>query len=116
MRTEQFNPGVSLRVPEATCDYLCRAISAIPSVVFTQRRRPFWTLSDGVAEFRLRDAVFVIEPDDWDGVYWVISRDSQKHEFEMNEIRSAVERFTTPRARAFQRLRQMFVGGHNIDT
>jgi len=115
MKAEQHNPGVSLRVPGATCEHLCRAVSGIKGVAFTERRRPLWTLSDGIAEFTFHGCTFTIEPDDWDGVYWVMSRDWQKHEAEMLEIRSAVERFTSPRERAFKWLRRIFVGGHKAD-
>ena len=112
MRTESYNPGVSLRVPDATCEHLCRAVSSISGVVITQRRRPFWTLSDGSAELTLRGCTFTIEPDDWDGVYWVMSRDLQQHEAEMSEIQSAVEGFTLPRGRISAWARRMFAGGH----
>jgi hypothetical protein len=111
MRTEPHNPGVSLRVPDATCEHLCRAISSIPGVVVVQRRRPFWTITDGSAEFTLRGCTFTIEPDEWDGVYWVLSREGQKHETEMLEIQLAVERFTTPQARAFEWVRRIVARG-----
>lgn len=97
-----------MRVPNATCEHLCRAVSSIPGVVVTQSQRPFWTLSDGNAEFTLRGYIFMIEPDEWDGVYWVLSRDGQKHEAEMQELQTAVERFTTPQIRALTLFRRIF--------
>lgn len=104
-----------MRVPDATCEHLCRAVSSIPGVVITERRRPFWTVSDGSSEFTLRGCTFLIEPDEWDGVYWVCTREWQKHESEMMEIQSAVERFTIPRLRVFEWARRIFVGGRNLD-
>ena len=100
MKSEQHNPGICMRVPGATCENLCRAVSEIPGVIVTRRRQPFWTISDGSAEFTLRDQGFTIEPDEWDGVYWVMSQDWQKHETEMLEIQAAVEKITIPRVRA----------------
>lgn len=108
MKTEEHNPGVAFRVPYATCEHLCSAVSSIPGVVVTQRRRPFWTISDGNAEFTLRGCTFTIEPDEWDGVYWVESLEGMKHEAEMLEIQAAVERFTTPLVRAFKWVRRIF--------
>jgi hypothetical protein len=114
MRTEPHNPGVSLRIPDATCEHLCRAVSSIQGLVVTQRRRHFWTVSDGSAELRLRDCTFTIEPDEWDGVYWILSRAGQSHEMEMLEIQSAVERFTAPKVQSFAWLRRIFVRGQNV--
>lgn len=111
MRTEPYNPGVSLRVPDATCDLLCRAVASIPGVVVTQRRRPFFTVSDGSAEFTLRGCAFTIEPDEWDGVYWVLSREGERHEPEMSEIQSAVESVAIPPNRALEWLGRIFTGG-----
>jgi len=96
MKTEEHNKGVSLRVPDATCDMLCRVVSSIPGAVVTARKRPFFSVTDGRAEFTFRGHGFVIEPDEWDGVYWILSKGFQKHEAEMQELRDAVEKFTTP--------------------
>ncbi len=108
MRTEPHNPGISLRVPDATCEHLCRAVSNIPGVVVTQRRRPFWTVSDGSAEFTHQGCRFTIEPDEWDGVYWVMSPEGQARQAEMQEIQSAVESFEPARVRAFEWVRRIF--------
>jgi len=100
MKTEEHNKGVSFRVPDATCDMLCRVVSSIPGAVVTARKRPFFSVTDGRAEFTFRGHSFVIEPDEWDGVYWILSKGFQKHEAEMQELRAAVERFAIPRCSA----------------
>lgn len=110
MKVERHNPGVSLRVSGATCDVLCRVVSRIPGVIITHRRQPFWWLSDGVAQFTFRGHAFTIEPDEWDGVYWILSKGWQKHEAEMQELRATVEKSTIPRIRIVDLLRRIFFG------
>jgi hypothetical protein len=51
-------------------------------------------MSDGSAEFTFRGHVFTIEPDEWDGVYWILTKNFQKHELEMQELSTAIERFS----------------------
>ena len=94
MKTEEYNKGVSFRVPHATYGYLCRAVSGVSGVVFTQKRRFFWSASNVGAEFVFRGHAFEIETDQWDGALWILAKDKQKHEIEMKELRDAVERFS----------------------
>jgi hypothetical protein len=108
LKTESHNPGISLRVPDGTCEDLCLVVSGIPGVVITKRKRPYWTASDGTAEFTFRGFAFAIEPDEWDGVYWIMSMDHQKHEAEMQEIREAVDRFEVPPGGANRFFLRMF--------
>jgi hypothetical protein len=96
MKTEEHNKGVCFQVPDATYGYLCRAVLTVPGVVFTKRRRFFWSGMDVGAEFSFRGHDFEIETDSWDGALWILAKDKQKHEVEMQELRDAVERFTIP--------------------
>ena len=100
MKTEEHNKGVSFRVPDAACKHICSAITSIPGVVITKKRRSIWSVDDVGAEFTFRGHSFVIEPDEWDGVFWILSQKFQKHEAEMLELREAVERFVIPRCSA----------------
>ncbi len=93
MRTELINPGISIRTSGATCEQLCQAVCSIPGITITRRNRRWSILSVLSAEFTFRGFQFTIEPDEWDGAYWIMSRDSQSHESEMLEIQAAVEAF-----------------------
>jgi len=98
MKTEQLNPGVSLRTPDASCKLLCLAVSRIPGVTITRRNRSMWFLSVRSAEFTFRGFQFTIEPDEWDGAYWILSKDGQSHEPEMHQIQSALDAFVGRKA------------------
>jgi hypothetical protein len=94
MRTEEFNKGVGLRVPQASFRQLYRAISAVREVAFTLKRNSFFLpRSSFAAEFRFKGQVFAIETDQRDGALWILTKDRQKHEAEMEELKAAVERF-----------------------
>lgn len=97
MKTEEHNKGHSFRVADATTyGFMCRAVSLVPGVAFTNRRRFFWSGEDVGAEFSFRGYAFKIETDQWDGAFWVMTNDGQKHEAEMQDLRDAVERFVIP--------------------
>jgi hypothetical protein len=96
MKTEEYNKGVSFRVPHATYRALSDAVAAVPGVVFSKRRRFFWSVEDVGADFTFRGIAFEIETDQWDGALWILPKDQQKHESEIQELREAVEKFTTP--------------------
>ena len=53
--------------------------------------------SDGWAEFTLRGHTFTVTPDEWDGVYWIMSKDLKPHVGEMEELRTAIEKFDIPK-------------------
>jgi hypothetical protein len=93
MITEEYNKGVCFRAPNASYWNLCRSVSEVPGVVFTERRRFFWSGADVGAKFIFRGHKFVIEPDRWDGALWILAEDHQKHEAEMEELRNGVEKF-----------------------
>jgi hypothetical protein len=96
MKTEEYNKGVSFRVPNATYGFLGRAVSGVSGVFFTQKRRFFWSGEDVGAEFVFRGHAFEIQTDGWDGALWIMAKDGRKHEVEMKELRDAVERFDAP--------------------
>jgi hypothetical protein len=94
LKTEEFNKGHSFRIASAaTYGLVCEAVSLVPGVAFTKRRRFFWSGEDVSAEFAFRGHAFKIETDSWDGAFWVMTNDGEKHEAEMQELRAAVERF-----------------------
>jgi hypothetical protein len=91
MKTEEYNKGVSFRVPDASYAALCRSIEGLPGLVFTKRRRFFWSGEDVSAEFTFRGQTFTISTDEWDDALWVMTKDSQRHFEQMQELRDAVE-------------------------
>ena len=91
MRTEEYNKGVSFRVPAMRFAALCRSIEHLPGLVFTKRRRSFWSGEDVSAEFTFRQQTFTISTDNWDDALWVMTKDSQRHSEQMQELRDAVE-------------------------
>ncbi len=91
MKTEEYNKGVSFRIPTAGFRALCRAVESVPGVAFTRRRTFFWSGADVSAEFTLNGLSFVIETDGWDGALWIIAKDGQAHPQEMQELRDAVK-------------------------
>ncbi|HEX5220107.1 MAG TPA: hypothetical protein VFZ59_11115 [Verrucomicrobiae bacterium] len=91
METEQFNKGHSFRVACATYGGLCRAVSKIPGVIFTRKRKFFWSFEDICAEFTFRGCEFQIQADTWDGALWILTKDQAAHTSEIQELREAVE-------------------------
>ncbi len=91
MRTEEYNKGVSFRIPTIGFGALCRAIERVPGVVFSRRRKFFWSGEDVGAEFAFRGHSFTISTDGWDGALWIITKDGQPHADEMQVLRAAVE-------------------------
>lgn len=97
MKTEEYNKGHSFRIADATTyGFVCRAVALVPGVEFKKRRRFFWSGENVGAEFAFRGHAFKIETDSWDGAFWVMTNDGQKHEAEMQDLREAVERFEIP--------------------
>lgn len=90
--TEEYNKGVSFRVPTMGFAALCRCIEKVPGVGFTKRRKFFWSGEDVGAEFVFRGHEFTISTDGWDGALWVMTRRTVRCEAEMQELRAAVER------------------------
>jgi hypothetical protein len=97
VKTEEYNKGVSFRIPTTGFGALCRAIESVPGVAFTQRRKFFWSGEDVGAEFTFRGLGFAIETDGWDGALWIITKDEQAHPEEMQVLRDAVEHSATER-------------------
>jgi hypothetical protein len=93
LNTEEYNKGVSFRIPEATYSELCRAVSGVAGVVFINERRSFWSASTVETEFTFQGFTFEIERDAWDDTLWILTKDKQKHEVEMQTLRDAVEKF-----------------------
>jgi len=91
MKTEEYNKGVSFRVPVMRFAALCRSIEHLPGLVFTTRRRSFWSGENVSAEFTFRGQTFTISTDNWDDALWVMTKDSQRHSEQMQELRDAVE-------------------------
>jgi hypothetical protein len=52
---------------------------------------------------------FLIDPDCWDGVYWILSKDFTPHKAEMLELQVVVEQFMSPRVRFVEFFRWVFV-------
>ena len=97
MKTQEYNKGVSFRVPTIGFRSLCRVVKNIPGVVFTQRRKFFWSGEDVGAEFSFRGSAFTITTDGWDGALWIMTKDLGYHPDEMQVLRSAVEGAATER-------------------
>jgi hypothetical protein len=93
VETEEFNKGHSFRVACVTYGGLCRAVSKIPGVIFTRKRKFFWSFEDIGAEFTFRGCQFQIEADTWDGALWILTKDRAAHVSEMQELREAVEKY-----------------------
>jgi hypothetical protein len=91
VKTEEYNKGVSFRIPTIGFRELCRAVESVPGVAFTRRRRFFWSGEDVGAEFTFRGHSFVIETDGWDGALWIITKGGQRYPDEMQILRDAVE-------------------------
>ena len=96
MVTEEHNKGVSFRITIMGFKPLCRAVESLPGVVFTKRRRFFWSVEDVSAEFTFHGHSFTMSTDEWDGALWIITKDGQQHPDEMQALRVHVEQ----RARA----------------
>lgn len=105
-----MNPSVSLRVPGASLRYLLRIVSTIPGVVITRRQPWYWLFFNRDAEFEFHGHPFIIDPDCWDGVYWILSKDFTPHKPEMLELQAVVERFMSPRVRIREFFRWLFLG------
>ena len=89
--TEEYNKGHSFRLTLVSYPRLCRYLSELPGLVFTRRRRFFWS-SEGIgAEFTFRGHDFEIETDGWDGALWILSKDRQAHIPELQELREHIE-------------------------
>lgn len=97
MKTQEYNEGVSFRIPTMGFKALCSVVESVPGVVFTKRRKFFWSGEDVGAEFTFRGHAFIIETDGWDGVLWIIAKDAQKHLDEMKILRDAVGGATSDR-------------------
>jgi len=91
VKTEEYNKGVSFRIPTIGFWTLCRAVEDVPGVAFTRKRKFFWSGLDVGAEFTFRGHNFVINIDEWDGALWIITQDGQPHPDEMQVLRDGVE-------------------------
>jgi hypothetical protein len=91
VKTEEYNKGVSFRIPDVGLWALCRTVDDVPGVVFTKRRGFFWSGLDVGAEFTFGGHNFTISADGWDGALWIITKDGQPHPDEMQVLRDAVE-------------------------
>lgn len=96
MATEEYNKGVSFRTTVLGFTALYHAVESVPGVVFTKRRRFFWSGEDVGAEFTFHGHSFTISTDGWDGALWIMTKDGQQHPDEMQALREHVEQ----RARA----------------
>ena len=105
MKIEEFNPGHSFRVGGASYGRLCRYLSTLPGVLFTRRRRFFWSVQDVGAEFTFREQKFTIDTDQWDYALWVITSDEQSHQPEMQALREHIEQQHDSRRGLFSFLR-----------
>lgn len=92
MSVREYNKGHSFRMSGITYRGLCRYISELPDVQLTHRRRFFWSGGDFRAEFTFRGHDFQIEADAWDGALWIMTKDSESHVAEMQELREHIER------------------------
>ena len=91
MVTREYNKGVSFEVPTFSYPALCRLLEKVPGVVFTKRRKFFWSVFDIAAEFTFRGHCFTITTDEWDGTLWLMTKDHKRHTEEMQALRNAVE-------------------------
>jgi hypothetical protein len=107
MRTELHNPGVAMRVPGASCGYLCHIVTQIPGVTLTKQGRWFWPIFNRDAEFKFQGFDFIIDPDYFDGVYWILSKDGAPHEPEMQQLQMVVEKYMSPRMRILELFRRL---------
>jgi hypothetical protein len=111
IRTEPHNPGIAIRIPGGSCGYLCHIVADVPGVTLRKQSSWFWPIFNRDAEFSFRGYDFVIEPDYFDGVYWILSKDGLRHEEEMHELQIVVERFMSPGRRILELFRRIIPWG-----
>lgn len=70
---------------------LHKTIAEVPGVLFTDRRRFFWSSEDIHAEFTFKDHAYSVNPDPWEEGYWIVPRDKDATYPEIEELRRHVE-------------------------
>lgn len=70
---------------------LYKTIAEVPGVLFTDKRRFFWSSEDIHAEFVFKEHAYSIDPDPWEDGYWIVPKDKDATHPEIDEIRQHIE-------------------------
>lgn len=102
-----YKPSDFPRVPGASCGYLLHIVSQIPGVTIKRRCRWFWPIFNRVAEFEFNGRQFEIDPDVFDGVYWITPKDGVHNSSEMQALQKAVDDYMRPSKRVLEFFRRL---------
>ena len=64
--------SIGFCVEDTSYSQLCDALAKLPEVRFTSRRHFFVFAANIQAEFIFRSYTFRVQPDPWDGAWWVV--------------------------------------------
>ena len=80
---------------------LCRNVAELPGIIFTERRRFFWSAGNVHAAFTFKGRRFKIDTDPWDDGLWVVPAEKEATYPEIQEVFEFVDkrldRKNTPR-------------------
>lgn len=72
MKLQGTPSSIGFCVADASFSRLCDALAKLPEVRFTSRRRFFVFAANIYAEFVFQGRIFRVQPDPWDGAWWVV--------------------------------------------
>ena len=96
MKPQGTTSSVGFCVAGTSYPQLCDALAKLPGVRFTRRRRFFVFAGDIQAEFVFHDRIFRVQPDPWDGAWWVVPDGEGEHLAELCTLHEGL--FSSPAA------------------